>query len=250
MEPQAIPTPTVHATRQALARLLETAPLFERLPADVRERLVGDFRSRRYTRGQHIYQAGDPAGLVHLLGRGRVKVVQESEDGREVILQLVQPGAIFGAGGAWGIETYPSGAVAQDASIVWQLPAAIFETLIHQHNDLAVAVIHELGRRLYDANRRIRDLQTERVERRIARALLRIVTRTGVRTDLGIEVTPVSRQDLAELSGATLTTASRTLASWEERGVIVSGRERITVLKPHELVLLADELPGVMSRRL
>ena len=111
-----------------------------------------------------------------------------------------------------------------------------------------MAVIRELGARLREAEARLRDLQTERVERRIARTLVRLASQAGIRTERGIELAlPLSRQDLAELAGTTLSTASRTLSGWDSRGIVASGRERITILQPHALVALAEDLPAPSS---
>lgn len=105
-----------------------------------------------------------------------------------------------------------------------------------------MAIIQELARRLRYAESRIQALQTERVERRIARALLRLVDRTGVQTEEGLEIgVPITRQSLADLCGTTLSTASRTLSAWDRQGIISAGRERVTILKPHTLVAIAED---------
>ena len=78
---------------------------------------------------------------------------------------------------------------------------------------------------------------TERVERRVARALLRLVHDAGRRVDVGIEIDfPVSRQDIAEMTGTMLYTVSRMLSAWEKHGIVRSGRQRIILTKPHALV--------------
>jgi CRP-like cAMP-binding protein len=84
---------------------------------------------------------------------------------------------------------------------------------------------------------------TERVERRVARALLRLVHDAGRRVEGGVEVAfPVSRQDIAEMTGTTLYTVSRLLSAWEERGIVRSGRRRIVLIKPDALVAIAEDL--------
>lgn len=85
---------------------------------------------------------------------------------------------------------------------------------------------------------------TERVERRVARVLLRLVQEAGRRVDDRVEVdSSVSRQDIAEMTGTTLYTVSRLLSSWEERGIVRSGRQRVILTTPHALVVLAEDLP-------
>lgn len=52
-----------------------------------------------------------------------------------------------------------------------------------------------------EAEARIEQLQTERVEQRIAQVLLRLANKTGVKSPEGIRLgVPLSRQDLAELA--------------------------------------------------
>ena len=81
-----------------------------------------------------------------------------------------------------------------------------------------------------------------KLEQRIARALLRLTAQSGERTEQGgIDLT-FSRQDLAEMTGTTLYTVSRSLSAWEKQGIISTGRERVTVLDPHGLVRIADDL--------
>jgi CRP-like cAMP-binding protein len=98
--------------------------------------------------------------------------------------------------------------------------------------------------RFHDLQDRYRELATERVERRVARALLRLARQAGKRTDEGVLLDlPLSRQDLGEMTGTTLYTVSRILSGWEQNGLILSGRERIIIRRPHELVIIAEDLP-------
>jgi CRP-like cAMP-binding protein len=76
--------------------------------------------------------------------------------------------------------------------------------------------------------------------------LLRLVRQLGRRTDEGILIDiPLSRQDLAEMTGTTLYTVSRILSHWEQQGLVITGRERVTLCKSHELVIIAEDLPNV-----
>jgi len=88
---------------------------------------------------------------------------------------------------------------------------------------------------------RYRELATERVEQRVANALLRLATQVGIRYEKeSIIELSFSRQDVAEMTGTTLYTVSRLLSDWERKGIIETGRERIRIIKPHDLVIIAD----------
>jgi CRP-like cAMP-binding protein len=228
---------------------LRAVPLFRDVPEAALAALAGLSRLRDHERGAFVFHEGQPADAVHVLLRGHVKVVRETEDGQEIILRLIQAGEIFGGAGGWGEETYPATGITLDDSTVLQLPSTGFTTLVASHPDFAMVMIRELSVRLREAEARIRELQAERAERRIARALLRLANKTGTRTEAGIEVgLPLSRQNLAEFAGTTLSTASRILSAWDRQGLIVAGRERVTIVVPHKLVVIAEELDGFDQR--
>ncbi|HEU5315445.1 MAG TPA: Crp/Fnr family transcriptional regulator [Chloroflexota bacterium] len=235
------PRPVWDAARRAT--FLRAAPLFSALPPGTLARVAQACRAHQFSRGEYVFLQGDPARSLNLLASGRLKVVRETDDGKEVIVRLVEPGELFGAAGGWGEASYPASAVAQDDSVVLRLPAAELERLITSEPAFALAVVCELGARLREAEARVRELQTERVERRIARVLMRLASKTGRRTARGIEIgIPLTRQDLAELAGTTLSTASRTLSAWDQQHLVEAGRARVLLLQPHALVALAEEL--------
>lgn len=220
------------------AALLAATQLFGDLPADVLAAVAARCRPHRLRRGGIVFLQGDPAAAVHVLAAGRIKMVQETEDGRVVILRLIRPGEPFGVAGGWGEARYPATAVALDEILLLRLPASDLQTLIAGYPAVALAVVRELAARLREAEARIRELQTERVEQRIARTLLRLAPAGAAHPDAGPAV-PLSRQDLADLCGTTLSTTSRLLAAWHRRGLVVAGRERVVLLRLPELAAIA-----------
>ncbi|MCL4545876.1 MAG: Crp/Fnr family transcriptional regulator [Chloroflexi bacterium] len=231
------------------AAFLASVRLFSTLSEPALQHIAARFRVRRFQRGAFVFLRGMPAAELSLLATGRIKVVRETEDGREVILRQITPTDIFGAAGGWGESVYPASAVAQDDAVVFQMPATEFSQLLRSSPDLAVAVIAELGLRLRQAEARIRDLQTERADRRLARALLRLAEQRTPRSPVPEgAVLPLSRQDLAELAGTTLSTASRTLSRWDQQGIVAAQRERVVLLKPAALAALVGDLPPEIAR--
>jgi CRP/FNR family transcriptional regulator, nitrogen oxide reductase regulator len=88
-------------------------------------------------------------------------------------------------------------------------------------------------------------MSTQQVERRVAHTLLRLAKQSGRKVERGIEIDfPISRQDIAQMTGTTLHTVSRILSGWEQRGLVESGRQRIVLREPHKLFLLAETVPG------
>ena len=102
-----------------------------------------------------------------------------------------------------------------------------------------------MAERMQELQERYRELATERVAQRVARAILRLARQTGRRVEGGVLLDlALSRQDLAELTGTTLFTISRTLSEWEQQGLVEVGRERVLIKSPHGLVVIAEDLPG------
>jgi CRP-like cAMP-binding protein len=98
-----------------------------------------------------------------------------------------------------------------------------------------------VGARLQDTQARVIELSNEQVEQRVAHALLRLAKQAGRKVDDGIEIDfPISRQDIAEMTGATLHTISRILSAWEHDGLIGGGRQRIVLRDPHRLQGLSE----------
>ena len=84
-------------------------------------------------------------------------------------------------------------------------------------------------------------MSTQQVEQRVAHVLLRLAKQSGKKLDHGIEIDfPISRQDIAQMTGTTLHTVSRILSGWESQGLVESGRQRIILRDPHRIVVLAE----------
>ena len=84
-------------------------------------------------------------------------------------------------------------------------------------------------------------MSTQQVERRVARAVVRLASSVGRETDEGILIDmPLSREDLAQMTGTTLFTVSRLISSWEAAGHVQAGRQKLLILQPHKLFMLAE----------
>ena len=148
-----------------------------------------------------------------------------------------------GATAVFGDTAYPASAETVDATIVlgWDNETTI--ELIEQYPRLGLNILRLLSVRLQELQDRLREMSTERVERRIARALLRLVSQLGRKAETGVLIDlPLSRQDLANMTGTTLYTVSRILSRWEAEGIIEAGREKVLIKHPPRLVVIAEDL--------
>lgn len=231
--------------RSAITHQLGQVPLFEGLPADTLARVVKLAHPKPLASGGFFFNEGDQADLFFVLTAGRVRLSQLTPEGHQVVLRLITPGDAFGGVGAFDEPTYPVSAQAVEASIALAWTSSTMRQLLETEPRIAVNALRFVAARYHDLQRRFRQAMTERVERRVARAVLRLVRDAGRRVDAGVEIDfPVSRQDIAEMTGTTLYTVSRLLSAWEEQGIVRGGRQRIVLTKPHALVAIAEDLPS------
>lgn len=216
--------------------------VFGDLTSEELDSVLADARVATLEEGQQCFAQGEAADCYFLLLSGRIKVTQLTPEGLQVVILVVGPGELFGLAAAIGLASYPGTAVAATACRVVQWPSSSWARLAAAHPAVAAVTMRIMGRRMQEMHTRLREISTERVEQRIAHALLRLVRQSGRAVDAGVMIDfPVTRQDIAEMTGSTLHTVSRTLAAWEASGVLEGGRRRIVVRDSHALVRLAGE---------
>jgi CRP-like cAMP-binding protein len=229
---------------QATAELLGRIGLFQGLDADALAAAAQAAHIQTVPSGSCFFFQGDPASRFYVLLEGRVRLTQVTPEGQQVILRFITPGEGMGIVAALGAMSYPASGEALDAcqALVWEGMAVA--ALMEQYPRLALNGMRLLAQRVREFQDRLRELATERVERRVARMLLRLARQSGHKTAAGILIDlPLSRQNLAEMTGTTLYTVSRILSQWETQGLVETGRERVVIRRPHGLVVIADDLP-------
>ena len=224
--------------------LMTGTPLFKNLLESDLQRLLTAGQPQNRRQGEHYFLQGDPAERIYLAVCGRIKLLNLNQEGQQTLLRIIEPGTLFGSIALAPVENYPVSAQAAEdsAAIFW--PKKLMMQLVLEMPQLALNAVQMMAAHVQEFQERFVQMATERVERRLARALLRLAAQTGRKTDEGILIDlPLSRQDLAEMTGTTLFTVSRTLRRWEEAGLVKCGRERVVVCYPHGLVGIAEDLP-------
>ncbi|MFM9858656.1 Crp/Fnr family transcriptional regulator [Pseudoxanthobacter sp. M-2] len=221
--------------------LIRGLSIFQSMSEDDLDAVLVQASARQFSVGQAVFEQGEAATEFFALLHGRLKVVQTTPDGQQVVVRHVSPGDIFGIARAMRRPDYPATAIAVADSLTLVWPSAHWEAFIARSPVLALNALQTVGQRLQDAHARIRELSTEEVERRVAHALLRLVQQAGRKTEEGILIDfPVTRQDLAEMTGTTLHTVSRVMTGWEAKGIVASARKKVVVCDAHRLHVIAE----------
>lgn len=191
---------------------------------------------------ESLFLQGEEASYSYLLAWGRVRLDQTTPDGRNVVIRFLGPGDLVGTVAVLRRKPYPATPVAVEDGMALFWSAAAKAKLIAEHPILAANAIDLIGGRLEELQERLQELATQRVERRIAATLLRMVRQAGRRVEDGVEIPFVlSRNEIAEMNATTLHTVSRTLAAWEQEGILSGKRtSHLVITKPHRLVEIAE----------
>ncbi len=217
-------------------------PLLSSLPEDAQAQLLPLFHSRELERGEYVFFEGDPAEFLYVVGEGEVKLLKHSDAGKDLIVQMLSAGDSFGTIDLLDSEEYTVSAQAMEPSRIWSMRRSDYLTMLDRYPALGLEIMHCLARKLKDAYGTMQSLAVERVERRIARTLLKLGAATGQQTEVGIVIgAPLTRQDIADMTGTTVETAIRVMSRFTKQGIIRSHRRRIVLVEPHQLVKIAGE---------
>lgn len=224
--------------------LLRPIPHFSGL-SDGQIRFILDHaRPHRFVDGIDVFREGDEAGRFFLLLDGHIRVVRSNEDGEDVIVLHIHSGGMFGIAPALGQTIYPATARTTGEVIALSWPSTLWDRFVTDYPGFAKSTYGTVGSRVAEMNARIMELATKQVEERVACALLRMAQQSGKKTDDGVKIGfPVTRQNIADMTGSTLHTISRLLSAWDKEGVIQSARREIVIKQPARLVQLAGQSP-------
>jgi len=219
---------------------LRVAPVFGKLGPEDRHRLAAVARLRSFARGETVFAEGDAPESFCVVLKGRVKVFKMTPAGKDVILEIFGPGDPLGAVAAYEGRTYPASAMAIEDTSTVLIPRQAFFALLEQHPSLVRGLLAGLTHRLVELANRVAELSGGRVEPRFARLFLKLAHEQGRRDRAGVFVpVPLSRQELADMTGTTIETSIRIMSRWGKHNIVRTEKDGFVVLDTHELEILA-----------
>lgn len=187
-------------------------------------------RSQRKLRGEFIYTPGDRADSVYILKQGRVKLSVLAETGKEIAIDIIQPGEIFGEFALVDESLRSNMAQALDGVLMWVFSRQDFTKLLTTQPKLALSYIKLVGDRRRRMEKKLSDITSKAVSARICELLHELATSAAeVETIAGDHLVPLTHRDVASLIGAARQTTTTVLNDLERRGIIELGRGSIRV---------------------
>src|SRR5262245_57110304 len=149
---------------KTIAEFLKDGTVFADLPADDIAALAAVAREDRYPAREFLFTEGDAPAWFWLVRSGRVKILRQSRDGKEVVLELLGPGEPFGGVAALEGRPYPASAQAMEASTVVRIPPEPIAALARRHPAIVSELMRVLGWRLRGAHDTVTSLATDPIE--------------------------------------------------------------------------------------
>ncbi len=223
-----------------LAAQIAEVELFAGLAPAALDEVAARARVQSLPRGTLLFAQGTAAERCHVLLAGCVRIAQSDEDGRQLIVRFVGRGEMFGTVALFTDRHYPADAMTVTDSVEVSWTEARLLEFLHRYPQIGLNLVRIVGARLREAQERLGELATQRVEQRIAHALLRLANCSGsAAATAGTIDYPLTREDIAQMCGATLYTASRVLKAWERAGYVASNRKGVRIIEVPEIRRIA-----------
>ena len=217
---------------QVLIDVLRKVPLFDGLHQEELEALTEAVVRRVFPRNSIIIFAEDRGETFFIIHRGRVKISLMSEEGREVILSILEDGEFFGDLSLLDGKPRSADVTAIEDTELCVLRRPDFLRLIHTVPQIAVEILGVLASRLRRADRMIASLTFLDITGRIADVLLHIADERGIEREEGVCIPDrPSYQTLASMVGTTRETVTRVIGRLQTQGYLSVEGQEITLLR-------------------
>jgi CRP/FNR family transcriptional regulator, cyclic AMP receptor protein len=207
---------------------LSVAPFFSGLPEPAIQQAVGHIVTRTHPPNQVILLENDWGGSVYFIFNGWVKIRTYNIDGKEVTLNIIGRGELFGEMAALDEVPRSTDVITLTSTTIGSMPSQDFRQLIYNEPMAGVKLAQLMARRLRQVNRRLRLREADSLSR-VADTLLFLAEGQGKKGNLGMEIPNLPHRELSSLSGLARETVTRVLTRLEKKGLIVKEDDKIIV---------------------
>jgi len=209
---------------------LDESDLFGALPSDILEELRGRTELHKFRRGEVVCHRGEAATHLYIVFSGRVAIAARATDGRESVVAILGPGALFGE-----LPLFDDGVRSADVRALTilhliSIPFDDVRIVLREHPEMLWAVVRILTRRLRATDDALADAMFLDVTGRTAKRLLEIA---GGQDEFRM---PLTQEELAGMVGASRERVNKAIATFVKLGWLeITGRTRYTILNREEL---------------
>jgi len=225
------------ASEDLKIELLKKVHLFEDLSEEELREVARYIQVKDYAKGEYIFFEEEAEPGIFILTEGLVKLIKETNDGRSIIVRLVFPGEVFGWI-EWGssVPKFKYTAMAALPSRLLYISNRDFIELAIKYPAVAIKLTCDATHNLLQTYEVLKSIASGKVEERIARLILELAEKAGRKKNGSIVIKlPLTRQDIAEMTGTTVETTIRVMSRWKKQGIINTERGYIEIIDKEEL---------------
>lgn len=205
------------------------------------KKISNSFEMASFKNNETIFNEGDPSDLFYIVAEGNVKIVKHTQVGKDIILEVMSPGHIFGGVAVLDNKPYPATAQAMKSATIIKMSRSNLMKILEEFPDLKLEIVKYFSDKLRASHETLKNIVTERVERRIASLLLKLSEKADVDAEGYKKIDfPLTRQEISEMVGTTVETCIRTMSKFQKSGIIKTSDGSISI-KPYALQRLLDE---------
>jgi CRP-like cAMP-binding protein len=209
--------------------ILERNRLFRGLPAATIQQVAGLAVRRTYKDGALIFSHGDPGDALYGVVTGKIRISASARDGKEMFLNIMEPGDTFGEIAILDGHPRTATASAMASSELLTIAREQFLALLQREPGLTIHLLRLLCQRIRWTSGLAEDSVLLEVPARLARRLVNLAKLHGHGNQNGLRLV-ISQEELARFMGLSRQIVNQHLQSWKIKGWIDIGRGKITIV--------------------
>jgi len=212
---------------------LKKIQLFSSLSDEELSQISDKMIIKRFKKNEIILYEEDTNKFMYIILSGKVKVVQTTEDGKEIILAMHQSGNFFGEMSLIDGKTTPATVMATEDSITTIISKRDFYSMLFVHNKVLEKLLQILCSRLRESWERIQLLNLNNASQRMKMLFFTLSDEYGKKTAEGVTLNiKLTHQDLADMAGMTRETVTRVIDKWQKNREITILENKFIRLSP------------------
>ena len=215
-------------------------PIFNHLDNESMAKIATKAKHRDLERGEYLYQAGDDEDSIYIVHKGQVRVFHLSENGKEQLIRVLNPGEFTGEWTLFSSDTYHENfGEATRNSAICVISRNDLAELLKEYPEISMKIMQAMSERLSKSEKQTASVATESVTNRII-YYLEDLTSGEAEDDVTIKL-PMARKDIGSYLGTTPETLSRRFKGLEEKGLIEQlPKNTIHILSVEELLFATE----------
>lgn len=216
---------------------LSSIPLFSKLRESSCLLLARESWFKQVGKGEILFFQQDPPESVYIVRTGNISIILNSSDGREMVINEMHSGDLFGELGILTRRPRSTSAIARTKGELLAIPAQAFLQVVENESQFALRMLEMTANRLQMSGKRESALAFLDAQARLARLLLELEEQEQEKGYV-----TASQDELAHHTGLIRQTVAKALGKWRRSGWLITGRGRILILNRKALEELESNL--------